>query len=180
MKSKEKFADEFLNQVSAKPLSDITIKGLCDESGLSRKTFYNNFDSFADLMNFTNIYVNRYVWSAFSKNSQKANTLTDIIKIFPVALYENRDKLKVMYTSDLRGRWLKYLHDKYHDWAMENVFKDYHSDKMPKEMACFIFCQSLISALDYWISSPIPDKPEIFSQYLLTIMATAPFDIPKL
>ncbi|MCR5506159.1 MAG: TetR/AcrR family transcriptional regulator [Bacilli bacterium] len=73
---KEKLSDAYLDLLKSKPYIEITVSELCSKADVSRISFYRNFKSFDDILNFTidRIYA-RYVGNelnAFKQDPRKA------------------------------------------------------------------------------------------------------------
>ncbi|WP_429971220.1 TetR/AcrR family transcriptional regulator [Fructilactobacillus sp. Tb1] len=180
LNTKEKIADAFLTQISTTSLSRITINDIIERAEISRSTFYRLFHSISDLINFTDDYVDASIFNNFTELSIKYTSSQKWVEILATELAKNRDKLKIMYSSDLRAQWIDYLSKKYHSWLKQNIFATYHSKKVPEDMAIQLFTQSISSVVDYWITSPIPVSTETFQKQLLKLLQTSTLELTNL
>ncbi|WP_429971618.1 TetR/AcrR family transcriptional regulator [Fructilactobacillus sp. Tb1] len=180
VRSKDKISDGFLELITTTHLSKITVKSITDHLHISRKTFYNNFDSIHDVIIYTEKSILDDFLPDFKNAGNAADSIATLVEILPTHLYDLRDKIKIMYTPDVRGIWYEYMLETYTKWINKNVLYDYKSRTLPKKMAASILIHDFISAIEYWISQPIPAKPEVFQKQLAVILNTTPLNIPEL
>ncbi|WP_429971813.1 hypothetical protein ACQW5G_04185 [Fructilactobacillus sp. Tb1] len=171
--SKDAIANAFFKQTCERHISEITISGLVESSGISRQTFYNNFTNLYDVIIYLeNILDEKLNLPNASNFSEISLSIQDIYKYLPDNIYKNRKILHKIYTTDLRGFWLVHILEKYKEVIQNTIFNNFESPTLTKNDAATIFIHTIIAAIDDWVSKPIPENPETFSNTLKAILET--------
>lgn len=96
----ESLTEALIQLMRKKPLAEIKISELCDKAGVSRVSFYRNFDSIPQILTQKLSDVTDHWWQDFSQNSAPY-----IQKNFWNALLDqyrsNQDMILLMYQNDL-------------------------------------------------------------------------------
>ncbi|WP_429970455.1 TetR/AcrR family transcriptional regulator [Fructilactobacillus sp. Tb1] len=177
--TKVKIAKALIDEVAIIPLSEINVSNLINESGVSRKSFYNHFDGLDSVSDYTIEMVNDSLdLDDFMQIDNTEELVTRGFEILTNAIYKHRDEIKILYTSDLSGRWMKFLITTYSTIVKEVVFANYNNKNIiPKSAAITVYVYTMIALIKDWITQPIPVKPVVFRKYLAKVLKTAPEDL---
>ncbi|WP_429971842.1 hypothetical protein ACQW5G_04335 [Fructilactobacillus sp. Tb1] len=175
-KTTDQIAYRLLDLVSRKHLYDITITELISGPHISRRTFYNHFNSLIDLINYTVQMVNEnlnlnFLLKITDKNELEKKTL----EYLPEALYNNRDEIKIMYTTDLYGPWCELMFDTYLELIRKVEFDNLPANNINTKITLTIFTYSILSTIKVWISQPIPGNANDLRSMLFRIIYNPKF-----
>ncbi len=114
--TKPAIANAFLKLLGTKKFKDVTIQDICDECGISRRTFYNNFEYIYDLIDYmfvAEMKKNIKASEAGDRGEKMVNDITSICKlakenknlVYSIFNSMGRDELEVntlieSYSSD--------------------------------------------------------------------------------
>ncbi|WP_429970326.1 TetR-like C-terminal domain-containing protein [Fructilactobacillus sp. Tb1] len=176
---KDSIAEAFIDEVAIIPITEINASNLINEAGVSRRSYYNNFRSMVEVADYAIEMVSSSLdMGNFMRIKDTDELVTKGFVLFTNAIYEHRDEMKLFYTSDLKGRWVQFLIKKYRPLVRDVVFKNYdNSNPIPKSSAVSVYTYTMIGSIEDWITQPIPVKPEIYREYLLDTLKTAPEDL---
>ncbi|WP_429971641.1 TetR/AcrR family transcriptional regulator [Fructilactobacillus sp. Tb1] len=174
--SKDSIAMALFDEIIDTHISEVTITALINRSKIARRTFYNNFDNIYEVIVYLIDLIDEKLDTPNLDEgiNGRAVTASDVLDYLPEHIYENRDLLRVIYTTDLRGFWFNHVMEKYEKWMIKYLFSDYRSKVITKEVACNVLLQTVIAAVDSWISKPVPDEPDQFRAVLLEILQVSP------
>ncbi|WP_429971612.1 TetR-like C-terminal domain-containing protein [Fructilactobacillus sp. Tb1] len=177
MLKKDIISKEILNQAAHKPLYKITSSSIIKETGIARKTFYNNFNNIDDAIEYLFESIDNNIFDAviYDKNISSREAISMLINVFPKKIYAKRDAIKILYTSELNGKWTKFLENRYKKMIVKYVFKDFSVARqiISKEDAANFYTRSFLALLETWMSKPIPEKPEIFITHFELLFNTS-------
>ncbi len=164
--SKEKLALAMKECMKTTPVEAITVRQLCDISGLSRQTFYRQFLDKYDLINW---YFDRLLHESFKEMGSTETIYEGLVKKFDFIRSE-----QVFFTAAFRSDTQNNL--KQHDF--EAIFAFYHnlildkSDKLPdSEITSLLemYCQASIYMTVKWTQQDMKAS----SQELALLMISA-------
>lgn len=120
-KSVKKIMDSYLYLVDLHNSLEISISDITNVAGVSRATFYNHFDSVEDVIPCIEESVDAKISECINNHPNgvtKGIGIIDVIsnEILPL-IYENREILKILYTSPLHPYWIDYLKANYSKWV---------------------------------------------------------------
>lgn len=97
-RSMERTADSFVNLLKEKPYCKISVSDLADGASVTRKTYYRNFSSMDDLVEFV-------VYRAIAQGLRTSSTtsIEECVRRFFEFCYENRELFTLLYRRDLYG-----------------------------------------------------------------------------
>jgi AcrR family transcriptional regulator len=173
--TKQCLFDAFTEMMARKPVSQITVTEICEDAGISRKTFYKYYsDQFALLK-----AMQDDLFVGFQE--QMSELPASIFEITPAlirfakqheilvrAIYENRGE------GNFIDRMIAYLHEAYHeDWERANP-------RMPKGDVDFLFhyvTSGLVGIIRFWlVEEPGVDTDEIIEKARTLMQLSTPED----
>jgi len=162
--------DSFLAALETHPVSDITVSQICENAGISRKTFYKYYSDQFGLL----LAMQDDLFVGFQETLQ--NLPVNVFDITPELIRfanENRVLLKAAFenrgTDNFIDRVIDYLYDAYHV-AWEGL-----NPKMSKKDVEFLFyyvTSGLVGIIRHWLfENPdmTPDEVIEQSNYLITL-----------
>jgi len=120
-KSVKKIMDSYLYLVDLHNSLEISVSDITNVAGISRATFYNHFNSVEDVISCIEESVDAKILECINNHPNgvtKGIGIIDVIsnEILPL-IYENREILKILYTSPLHPYWIDYLKANYSKWV---------------------------------------------------------------
>lgn len=98
-RSKKWIVDSLLDLLKKKPYKSITVEQICNGADLVRRTFYNNFKSKHDVINYHLECIFDKYWDIISK--QKEIDMLKISQIYFNYMYNHIDFLNCMFDNNL-------------------------------------------------------------------------------
>ncbi|WP_429971613.1 TetR/AcrR family transcriptional regulator [Fructilactobacillus sp. Tb1] len=177
-KTMNRISDALLSEVSHKRLSEVKVNNIIATAAISRKTFYNHFDNINEVIDYTMKKVNDDLrMGDFFEVTDRDELIEKGLERLPDGIYNNRDEIEILYTSDLKGPWKDFLMQQYGSLVDEVLFKDYTDKLLPKSTASNIFTFVLIALADDWVKQSVPVTPDVIRQQVLEILNTTPGDL---
>ena len=155
----------FIDLLQIKSFEQITVKELCDNAIVRTATFYNHFNSVEDVISCIEESVDAKILECINNHPNgvtKGIGIIDVIsnEILPL-IYENREILKILYTSPLQPYWIDYLKANYSKWV--SSFKsEYDCRTVPSYYAENLTYLFFFSIIELWVSKPVPETPAEF------------------
>ena len=156
--TKQCLFDSLLHALEQKPVSDITVSEICEEAGISRKTFYKYYsDQFALLL-----AMQDDLFAGFERYVEKLpHNVFDMVPALMAFASEHRVLVRAAFENRGQGnfidRVIAYLYDAYHsDWERANP-------NLPKQDVTFLFhfvASGLVGIIRLWLF----EEPELSAE----------------
>ena len=152
IRSQTEIAQSMVRLMLEKPYEKILISDICEKAGLSRRTFYNLFDSREEVLRFYLLSICR---EPFERLSQKEDLIVeDITDIFSSVLESNRDLLITMTENHLSGIITDAIADNVTLFARRFLKKDSDKDLLPYYEA--ILSGAISKVMLLWLTTDQP------------------------
>lgn len=168
LRSKEEITNAFLKLTRQYPYSEIIVKQIIIESGVSRKTFYRNFDSKDDILrSLIDASIDTYLSRLMSHECLTANLFLDTILDF---CYKNRDFFIFLSNNNL-------MH--LAQYALNEKITYVHNSSEIKESSLFENVENdnyiirfniggILNIVDLWITNGMKEDQELIKKSLET------------
>lgn len=167
-KSKSLIADALMEILHDNPFEVITISEICDNADLVRKTFYNNFSSKEEVIEY--IIVKRIEEYLEILNKADKYNPRDMSLLYFEFWHNHKDFIKVLIESDL----FHLLQRQFNNY-LPSVGKMIPSSKIRQitdndlKYIYTFYSAGLSSLLEYWIKSNFKKSPTDMSEIFRTI-----------
>lgn len=155
----------FLKILKSKPLTEITIRELCDDALINRSTFYCHYRNPADVLEEIE---NELIHTAYP-DLESSEALSPASLIFKMKIYqENKETLTALLMSDQAQHLSGKLFDLLHDNVISGWKRHYVdvSDELLEK--AYLFCMNGSLALfNTWAISGFVEDPDIISHQIL-------------
>ncbi|MBW1605174.1 TetR/AcrR family transcriptional regulator [Lactobacillus sp. Sy-1] len=163
-KTKNKIANAFLILLDSKGDDQITNNEIIENAGISKGTFYNNFDSQQAIAHFIFHEIDSKIIHAIIEQrttlmvSNSADLLLKCVADATIpAIYNQREKIRILYKSSINGEWKHYLEGKY----LKTINRFTEVLNLNQQSLPLILKFGL-DIIELWITSPLPTPPEEF------------------
>ncbi|MHA8138287.1 TetR/AcrR family transcriptional regulator [Lactobacillaceae bacterium Scapto_B20] len=163
-KTKDRIADAFLILLESKQDDEITNNEIINKSGISKGTFYNNFGSKADISTYMYHQIDSQIIKSlvqYNEYLKHQNSIEAILRCTAdttiPAIYEKRERIRILYRSSLSGEWQKYLEKKY-----LKLICTFYNKREDDDFHLRLLVKYALDIISLWITSPIPTPPDQF------------------
>lgn len=181
-KKKEIIARTLLNIAAEQ--GKITIEEISKRSHISRNTIKNNFENgIIDIVKYMYIQIINEVNTTLLKYDVNKLSLEDFADIVLPVFWNNREKARIIYISNLPFRLLDDICQLTWNWCEDKFNKLVIVHGLEQEMSGFdlliYFNAQLISIFTFWLSVPLPIDVENFKPKFLFLMNISIIDLVK-
>lgn len=132
-KTKEKLCTSLLELMQTQSLETISISDLCNKSGISRATFYNNFNTIHEVFNCYLVRMKNLLADAYHEKSTKYHfslreSLDFLINLAIDFIYEKKDGLKNIIDNNVNSNFTNIAATFFTDCIKEIIIL--HEDRM--------------------------------------------------
>lgn len=154
---KECIADALIKLLHEKPIEDITISEITDLAGVGRSTYYRNFASKEDILNFKmSLLTKRWMEDTnFSDSRVSGENMKKVLHF----LYSNQDLLMLYHNSNLTHMLFLIIYE-----AIGPSECDSQTNKFGKS----IFSFSVFAIIYEWLKDGMKESPEELAEILFT------------
>lgn len=153
----------FLNLLTKKPYSQLTVTKICQESKLDRRTFYRNFESKEDVLK---TYLNQLGDEYLERLEEKENlTSNDAIIIYFTFWKEHMEFLKIIQRDQLI-----YLIVQEYEGLLQHIYNMLHEGKESNQYQLAFNIGGFFNVLSKWISDGARIKPEEMATTVLQLL----------
>ncbi|MEJ6399811.1 TetR/AcrR family transcriptional regulator [Nicoliella lavandulae] len=166
-RSKTKIVNAFLFLINQKSIFQITSGEIIKQAGIAKGTYYHNFHTKMDILryyesNLTHAIVDSFItrYRKLGKPELTSDVFIDIFAdaVIPI-IYENRDQVRVLISSDVDEIWSHYL-EAHYVRVLKKLFPE------DKDFNLLLFIKYVHLIVSYWISSLIPMDQRDFKKKL--------------
>jgi AcrR family transcriptional regulator len=166
-RSQNVLAEALIKLMYAKKFQDICVTDICANAGLGRKTFYRNFNSKEDVVQF--IMDNAYKAFLLAVNVDKMNTKEIFIDVYNFIL-QHKDFVVMLYGNNL----FRYVHKNIANFIIEeNLYGKIDLSYVKKQFFKYIppqIAALIVSLLESWIESGFADTAEELAGFTEDVM----------
>jgi transcriptional regulator, tetR family, putative len=143
---------------------------------LSRQAIYKrHFNNTTEIIE----YIRQdMVKQAFAPNWNSNNAEADLDPftflaqtILP-AIYEQRQRIKILYTSSVDPLWSDFITASYKDWIEQNLNLDHQKLGIPEDLANQLLAGWISSLIENWITQDDPVPCKQFSKTFLNLVSS--------
>ena len=88
------------------------------------------------------------------------------------AIYEQRQRIKILYTSSVDPLWSDFITASYKDWIEQNLNLDYQKLGIPEDLANQLLAGWISSLIENWITQDDPVPCKQFSKTFLNLVSS--------
>lgn len=175
---KELLENSLLNLLDSKRYQDITVKDICQEADIPRRTFYHYFDSKDDILDsfVENTMLNCYLDVIFDLHQGDSHIRNSFVHIFRFWQGDNRKRLDALMKNGLESRLMSHALN----WVRaEHVGILGTDDLDPKlvEIGLMVGVTDFFSLLFYWSRNGYQESPEQMAEYAIWVLPQAFYNL---
>ena len=177
LNTRDRILDAFFELADKQPdRSRFTFTEIAKEAGLSRQAIYKrHFNNTTEIIE----YIRQdMVKQAFAPNWNSNNAEADLDPftflaqtILP-AIYEQRQRIKILYTSSVDPLWSDFITASYKDWIEQNLNLDHQKLGIPEDLANQLLAGWISSLIKNWITQDDPVPCKQFSKTFLNLVSS--------
>lgn len=171
---KQLLENSLLNLLDTKPYPDITVKDICQEADIPRRTFYHYFESKGDVLEslVSTMIMDCFLQVMFDIRLGIENMRSSFEQVFRFWQGDNRRRLDCLIRNGLESQlmasalqWLQH----------EKVGILQNSDLNPKlvEIGLMVGVTDFFSLLFYWSRNGYQETPEQMANYAMWVLPQA-------
>ena len=146
-----------LEIMKEKDYRDVTVSELCRKAGVSRMTFYRNYDIINDLFRETAVDLNDEIISALGSPFRSGTTARWYEEAFRITA-QHRDEVSVMFHESFQFEWMKVVNGlAVHD-------PDFSSEKTYQRL---IWCGGFENIIAHWLNTGMQESPKEMAAYCM-------------
>ena len=153
--AKKELTEALLTLLEKKKLNEITISELCSKAGLSRLSYYRNYDSMEEI-----ISEHLSTITDFFLTQSSANYRTTPREEFITLLFEHMHSIKGLVSLLIDNNLSYLLKEEFDDAFMRSV--DIYNDPY----RCYVASGAYFNLFYYWFSNGCKEKPSEVSKML--------------
>ncbi len=152
------------------PFAKITISDICDQCGMSRKSFYYHFKDKYDLVNW--IFETEYYIPNQTKIDARTRTVADWSAAVDLCtyFYENREFYSKIFKLKGQNSFTEYFRDLMSP-TLEMRIQQRISDKALVNFCVDFYTDAILSTIERWIAERNTIPPEEFVESLLACVS---------
>ena len=157
LNTRDRILDAFFELADKQPdRSRFTFTEIAKEAGLSRQAIYKrHFNNTTEIIE----YIRQdMVKQAFAPNWNSNNSeagldpFAFLAQTILPAIYEQRQRIKILYTSSVDPLWSDFITASYKDWIEQNLNLDYQKLGIPEDLANQLLAGWISSLIENWIT----------------------------
>lgn len=163
--TKNRIVNGMFELLQTTPFSEINVKDICTQAGVSRMTYYRNFHAKQDII----IYRFDSAFTTFIQRlaSRQSHTLTDVATVFFELVKEDQDMMEIIVKNNLSKILLDRLKYYLADLINENVLETREaSSKMLVSLIAGGLTEILITWTKDGMKEPIQSLVIFVSKYM--------------
>lgn len=160
--TKRALAQALKELMKTQSIEKISVRNICEQCGLNRKSFYYHFKDKYELINW--IYYTEFVEHALTQNIKASWELLDEMCVY---FYENRNFYNKTFQIEGQNSFSEYFFSLIFSILSMNLEEAFREEPSVDPYAEF-YTDALICAIKKWISRKDCESPEKFSRFLKT------------
>ena len=171
-----------LTLMASKPFDDISMSDLIVQANIGRATFYRYFKTKTDILNSVSNRTKATIEGEVIKTIERLGPDLDFVVYFAETLdayYAHRDFLKILWGKNSTGNFVLRLVEETKVLLADNYasVQSTNPRQIPNDYAIDVYLSTLFAMLIFWMTKPLPEKPEQFKSVLLNAFNTAPMQL---
>ena len=167
----ENIINAFFRLAAKKDARTITMSEIANESHVSRQAIYQkHFKSIDEIIDEIHSIIYQDVYSLLRKFDPSKMSLNRYIATYLLpGLYEHRDWIRILHTSNIDFSWQGFISQQYSpllDHTLEQASEKLNLSKEFLKIFIIRYYSSIISA---WLIQEMPMPPDLFSKYFLKL-----------
>lgn len=142
-RSKIKLCTALKEQLKSKSLEEVTVCSICKQSGVNRKTFYNNFEDKYDLACFN------FLNELSQMLSQKEKTFFEFFRVNLLYFEQNKNVYRRLFTVQGQNSFYEF----YNQYIKDNIILYSPFDLKEKNFELNFYTDAILIALLRWIKN---------------------------
>ena len=168
--------DSLLNLLETKRFSEITVKDICQEADIPRRTFYHYFECKEDVLDalVDDLMMDCYTQVQFEFFAGAAVLKESFERMFCFWQGENRRKLDALIKNGLEAR----LQNHASNWIRSeqvSFFRDDTMDPKFEQIGTMVGSAGFFSLLFYWSRNNYQETPEQMARYAVWVLPQASY-----
>ncbi len=160
--------ESLLQLMHVKDYSSITVKDICAQADIPRRTFYHYFDSKEELLDLVieNTMLPGFLAAMFEFDSGYDALKQSFIRFFRFFDRENRERLRLLLDNGHQSRLIA----RTTQWAIDENVRMPRQSELPEKhthIAQIIGSASFFSLLFYWCRNDYQESPEEMAEYIV-------------
>ena len=152
---------------------DFSIADIACEAGISRQAIYrNHFDNVNEIIKYIRHVIDDEVKAVMICYQKEENVAIYFAENVLPILYNRRQWLKLLYSSNIDPCWRRFLQKEYQPWFQNNLIFDPSKLNSNKEFISKLIINHTLAILEAWLSQDFPMPPEAFKKHFITLLST--------
>lgn len=160
-----------LKLLSSSPYPDISVKDICMEAGIPRRTFYHYFENKEDVLNsiIEDLMQQCFLEVMYELRSGPVNMKESFVRIFRFWEGDNRTKLDALICNGLESRLMT--------WSLQfiraeriGILSNSNLDPKLVEIGLMVGTTDFFTLLFYWSREGYRETPEQMAEYAIWVL----------
>ena len=155
--------------------SSFTMTEIAAEAGISRQAIYQkHFNNFEDIVDYIHKETDKQIFNIFDKYlpERDGDPITFLADYVLPLIYEKREVISTLYTSQADPCWREFLRETYSKWILKNVHYSKKFGFSDQDIAHIITAMA-ISFIEVWIRKENPIPPKEFRETFIQLAKTS-------
>lgn len=155
--------------------SSFTMTEIAAEAGISRQAIYQkHFNNFEDIVDYIHKETDKQIFNIFDKYlpERDGDPITFLADYVLPLIYEKREVISTLYTSQADPCWREFLRETYSKWILKNVHYSKKFGFSDQDIA-HIITSMAISFIEVWIRKENPIPPKEFRETFIQLAKTS-------
>lgn len=155
--------------------SSFTMTEIAAEAGISRQAIYQkHFNNFEDIVDYIHKETDKQIFNIFDKYlpERDGDPITFLADYVLPLIYEKREVISTLYTSQADPFWREFLRETYSKWILKNVHYSKKFGFSDQDIAHIITAMA-ISFIEVWIRKENPIPPKEFRETFIQLAKTS-------
>ena len=171
----ENIINAFFRIAAKKDARLITMGEIAAEAHISRQAIYQkHFRTIDEIIDEIHQIIHQNTYSILNNFDPSHSTLNEYIayELLP-KLYQYRDWLKVLHSSNIDYNWQHFVSKQYLPIIYPHLDKISNQLKLSKDFLALFIVKYYVAIISSWLLQDLPMPPELFGKYFLQLV-----DIP--
>lgn len=168
---KELLENSMLGLLSVRRYQDISVKDICQEAQIPRRTFYHYFQSKEDVLDsiVEGMIMDCFLEAVVELDVQVDRIKESFVQIFRFWQNDNRRKLDILLHNSLESKLITHALNWVHSEDFR-IAQAYHPDPKMVEIGIMVGVSDFFSLLLYWSRNGYQESPEKMAEYAVWVL----------
>lgn len=177
LNTRDRILDAFFELADRQPdRSRFTFTEIAKEAGLSRQAIYKrHFNNTSEIIEYIRQdMVNQAFTPSWDSNHSEADSdpFAFLAQTILPAIYEQRQRIKILYTSSVDPLWNDFITASYKGWIEQNLNLNHQKLGIPQDLANQLLAGWISSLIKNWITQDEPVPSKQFSKTFLNLVSS--------